>query len=124
MPRKFSKYSLLTLSSWLWPELALASTGEAEVSSLAILFGLLTAVLALGCFYLAWKVYSFLKKGELAFPWQMLGFSFFLLGLAQLLEMATLAGWVSLTPLTLTLARFLALTLLALGLHRTTKILG
>ncbi|OGC91781.1 MAG: hypothetical protein A2142_09205 [candidate division Zixibacteria bacterium RBG_16_48_11] len=124
MPRKFSKYSLLTLSSWLWPELALASTGEAQVSSLAILFGLLTAVLALGCFYLAWKVYSFLKKGELAFPWQMLGFSFFLLGLAQLLEMATLAGWVSLTPLTLTLARFLALTLLALGLHRTTKILG
>jgi len=124
MPRKFLKYSLLTLSSWLWPELALASTGEAEVSSLAILFGLLTAVLALGCFYLAWKVYSFLKKGELAFPWQMLGFSFFLLGLAQLLEMATLAGWVSLTPLTLTLARFLALTLLALGLHRTTKILG
>ena len=102
----------------------MASTGEAEVSSLAILFGLLTAVLALGCFYLAWKVYSFLKKGELAFPWQMLGFSFFLLGLAQFLEMATLAGWVSLTPLTLTLARFLALTLLALGLHRTTKILG
>ena len=124
MPRKFSKYSLLTLSSWLWPELALASTGEAQVSSLAILFGLLTAVLALGCFYLAWKVYSFLKKGELAFPWQMLGFSFFLLGLAQLLEMATLAGLVSFSPLTLSLARFLALTLLALGLHRTTKILG
>lgn len=124
MPRKALNYSLVTLSSWFWPELALASPGGTGVSNLAILFSLFTAGLALGCFYLAWKIYSFLKKGELAFPWQMLGFSFLLLGLAQFLEMATLAGWVNFTPLSLSLARFLALSLLALGLHRTTKILG
>ncbi|OGC86934.1 MAG: hypothetical protein A2142_01015 [candidate division Zixibacteria bacterium RBG_16_48_11] len=86
--------------------------------------GLLAALLALGCFFLAWKIYSFLKKGELALPWQMLGLSFFLLGLAQLLEIATSSGWLPLSGLSVTFVRLIALTFLAFGLHRTTKILG
>ena len=103
---------------------ARAAEAEGGVSPLTILLGLLAALLALGCFFLAWKIYSFLKKGELALPWQMLGLSFFLLGLAQLLEIATSSGWLPLSGLSVTFVRLIALTFLAFGLHRTTKILG
>jgi hypothetical protein len=84
----------------------------------------MAAVLALGCFFLAWRIYSFLKKGELALPWQMLGLSFFLFGLAQLLEIATGSGWLPLSSLSVTFVRLIALVFLAFGLHRTAKILG
>ena len=105
------------------PPARAAEVGEG-VSPLSILLGVLAALLALGCFFLAWKIYSFLKKGELALPWQMLGLSFFLLGLAQLLEIATSSGWLPLSGLSVTFVRLIALTFLAFGLHRTTKILG
>src|SRR4030065_282725 len=108
----------------LSPGFALASDSKGEVSSITILLGLLAAVVALGCFFLAWRIYTFLKRGELASSWQMLGLSFLLFGLAQLLEIASLSGWLPLSLLSVTFVRLVALSLLAFGLHRTTKVLG
>jgi hypothetical protein len=54
----------------------------------------------------------------------MLGLSFLLFGLAQLLEIASLSGWLPLSLLSVTFVRLVALSLLAFGLHRTTKVLG
>jgi len=124
MPRKPFKLSFLTLLWLFWPGLALAAEGNTTLSPLTVFLGLLSFGLALVCFFLAWKIYSFLKKGELALPWQMLGLSFFILGLAQLLDLASNSGWLAITPLSASFARFLALTLLVVGLHRTSKILG
>ena len=124
MSRKVSLLILAT-SSWLSQTgLAQAAGEKGVMSPLTIFFGLLATLLAVGCFFLAWRIYSFLKKGELALPWQMLGLSFFLLGLAQLLELASSSGWLPLSALSFTFIRLLALTFLAFGLHRTTKILG
>ncbi len=124
MSRKTSLPVLVTLSWFSQTGLAQAAGDHARISPLALLLGLMATLLAVSCFFLAWRIYSYLKKGELALPWQMLGLSFFLLGLAQLLELAASSGWLPLSSLSVTFIRLLALTFLAFGLHRTTKILG
>jgi hypothetical protein len=120
------KKSLFTLPVWclLLPQAAWAADGSGPVPMLTILISLLAIGLALGCFFLAWRIYSFLKGGELALSWQMLGLSFFLLGLAQLLETVSQSGWLALTPVSVSFARVVALAVLAFGLHRTAKILS
>ncbi len=115
---------MVILSWFSQTDLAQAASSKGAISPLAMFLGLVAALLAVTCFFLAWRIYSFLKKGELALPWQMLGLSFFLLGLAQLLELAASSGWLPLSSLSVTFIRLLALTFLAFGLHRTTKILG
>ena len=124
MNRKLSVIGLGLLTWLSQTGLAQAAAEKGVIAPLTVFFGLAATLLAVGCFFLAWRIYSFLKKGELALPWQMLGLSFFLLGLAQLLELATSSGWLPLSALSFTFIRLLALTFLAFGLHRTTKILG
>jgi len=124
MKRKTSLPTLIILGWFSQTGLAQAASSQGAISPLAMFLGLVATLLAVGCFFLAWRIYSFLKKGELALPWQMLGLSFFLLGLAQLLELAASSGWLPLSSLSVTFIRLLALTFLAFGLHRTTKILG
>ena len=124
MQSKLRLSLFLALIGFFSADSAWAAPGETEMTGLGLLFGALTFLLALSCFYLAWRVYSFLRRGELALPWQLLSFSFFLLGLAQLLEVAANSGWLPVTSWGASLLRLLALTILAVGLHRTTKILG
>ncbi|MCI0531508.1 MAG: hypothetical protein L0Y74_06125 [candidate division Zixibacteria bacterium] len=107
----------VTQSAW-------AADSGSTFSGFSGIFGIAIIFLALCCFYLALKIYSYLKKGELAWSWQMVGLAFLFIGLAQMVEIATNSGWLALTPLAVHILRFLALVLMLLGLQRTKKILS
>src|SRR3972149_8756678 len=81
------KIILTLMTSFASINLALgAEVGSDSSSLLSVTVNGLGLVLILSCLYFCWRIFQFLKGGELSSAWQILSLAFIIFGLAQLGE--------------------------------------
>ena len=114
--------TLITLI--LLPSLLLADSEPGSISGIGILFSGLILVVVFVCFFLAMKVFSLLRGGELASGWQMLAISFIVLCLGQLVELASTLELFNLDQAIVVTLRLAGVFLLLLGIVRIKKVLS
>jgi hypothetical protein len=114
----FALIALLFLPSAL---LADAASGSSDVG---VLFNGLILLVVLVCFFVALKIFSLLRGGELASGWQMLAIAFVLLCLGQLIDLMVTLEIAGLNQAMVATARLAGAFLLLLGVVRIKKVLS
>lgn len=114
----FGLIALLFLPSAL---LADAASGSSDVG---VLFNGLILLVVLVCFFVALKIFSLLRGGELASGWQMLAIAFVLLCLGQLIDLMVTLEIAGLNQAMVATARLAGAFLLLLGVVRIKKVLS
>ncbi|NIR64152.1 MAG: hypothetical protein GWO41_04980 [candidate division Zixibacteria bacterium] len=114
----FALIALLFLPSAL---LADAASGSSDVG---VLFNGLILLVVLVCFFVALKIFSLLRGGELASGWQMLAIAFVLLCLGQLVDLMVTLEIAGLNQAMVATARLAGAFLLLLGVVRIKKVLS
>ena len=66
-----------------------ADSGTGSISGAGVLINAVILLVILACFFVAMKVFSYLRGGEMAAGWQFLAISFIVLCLGQLLALAS-----------------------------------
>jgi hypothetical protein len=101
-----------------------AQSAESGSAGVGLLFNGLIMLVVLVCFFMAMKVFSLLRGGELASGWQMLAIAFIVLCLGQLIELASTLEIVSLNQAVVVTVRLAGVFLLLLGIVRIKKVLS
>ncbi len=101
-----------------------AEVGSDPSSLLSVTVNGLGLVLILSCLYFCWRIFHFLKGGELSSAWQILSLAFIIFGLAQLGEIVLKFQDIYLPPSVVYLAKLLSLIFLTWGLYRAKKVLS
>jgi hypothetical protein len=114
----FVLIALLFLPSAL---LADAASGSSDVG---VLFNGLILLVVLVCFFVALKIFSLLRGGELASGWQMLAIAFVILCLGQLVDLMVTLEIAGLNQAMVATARLAGAFLLLLGVVRIKKVLS
>ena len=120
--KKFSLAIILTLTLISWA--GGADSESNSVSFWSVIFNILAFLMVLGCLYFSWKLFTFLKGGELGSTWQILSLAFLIFALVQIGEI--LLGFQQ-SPLAQTLAyvgKLLFLGITFWGLYRAKKVLS
>lgn len=105
--------------------LARAFEGNADSSSfLSVTINGLGLLLILCCLYFSWRIFSFLKGGELSSAWQILSLAFIIFGLAQLGEIFLKFQNIYLPSSVVNFAKLLSLIFFTWGLYRAKKVLS
>ncbi len=116
--------AITLISLILLPSLLLADSESGGISGIGILFSGLILVVVFVCFFLALKVFSLLRGGELASGWQMLAISFIVLCLGQLMELASSLELFNLDQVVVVTLRLAGVFLLLFGIVRIKKVLS
>lgn len=116
--------AITLISLILLPSLLLADSESGSISGIGILFSGLILVVVFVCFFLALKVFSLLRGGELASGWQMLAISFIVLCLGQLMELASSLELFNLDQVVVVTLRLAGVFLLLFGIVRIKKVLS
>ena len=120
-----SRILTIALSSLiLLPSLLLADSESGGVSGIGVLFGGLILLVVFVCFFLAMKIFSLLRGGELASGWQMLSISFIVLCLAQIVDLAYSMELFNISQAVVATLRLAGVFLLLLGIVRIKKVLS
>jgi hypothetical protein len=114
--------SLITLI--LLPSMLLADSYSGSTSGIGFLFSVLILMVVFVCFFLATKIFSLLRGGELASGWQMLAISFIVLCLGQLVDLASTLELFNLDQAIVVTFRLAGVFLLLLGIVRIKKVLS
>jgi len=101
-----------------------AEVGSDSSSLLSVTINGLGLILIMSCLYFCWRIFHFLKGGELSSAWQILSFAFIIFGLAQIGEIALKFQNIYLYPSVVYLAKLLSLIFLTWGLYRAKKVLS
>ncbi|MBD3218486.1 MAG: hypothetical protein GF310_09445 [candidate division Zixibacteria bacterium] len=101
-----------------------AQSAESGSAGVGLLFNGLILLVVLVCFFMAMKVFSLLRGGELASGWQMLAIAFIVLCLGQLIELASTLEIVGLNQAVVVTVRLAGVFLLLLGIVRIKKVLS
>jgi len=106
-------------------KIAFASEVSSDSASLlSVTINGLGLILILSCLYFCWRIFHFLKGGELSSAWQILSLAFIIFGLAQLGEIVLKFQNIYLPPSVVYLAKLLSLIFLTWGLYRAKKVLS
>lgn len=108
----------------IMPGVLFAETGSGSISGAGILINTLIFLVILACFFVAIKVFSFLRGGEMASGWQFLAISFIVLCLGQLLALASSLELFSLDMAIVVAIRLIGIFMLFLGITRIKKVLS
>ena len=108
----------------LMPCTLMAQSAEGGSAGVGLLFNGLILLVVLVCFFMAMKVFSLLRGGELASGWQMLAIAFIVLCLGQLIELASTLEIVGLNHAVVVTVRLAGVFLLLLGIIRIKKVLS
>lgn len=92
-----------------------ADNGIESTSGMNVLFGAAIFLLILICFFVAYRIFSFLRGGELAGGWQMLAIAFIVLCLSQLIDIALSLELFTLDGVTVQVIRLLGVIVLMFG---------
>jgi hypothetical protein len=106
------------------PGLLIADSGTGSISGAGVLINSLIFLIILACFFVAVKVFSFLRGGEMASGWQFLAISFIVLCLGQLLALASSLELFNLDMAIVVAIRLIGVFMLFLGITRIKKALS
>ncbi len=106
------------------PDIADASTGLADSSIASLLLGILMILLTGICVFIALKIFSCLKGGELASAWQVLAISFVILIIAEVVRLTNLLSIASVSDNVIMLIRLVGLSTLMIGVSRIKRVLS
>jgi hypothetical protein len=108
----------------IMPGLLIADSGTGSISGAGVLINSLIFLIILACFFVAVKVFSFLRGGEMASGWQFLAISFIVLCLGQLLALASSLELFNLDMAIVVAIRLIGVFMLFLGITRIKKALS
>ena len=92
-----------------------AQDGMNSTTGMNILFGAAIFLVILACFFVASRIFSFLRGGELASGWQMLAIAFIVLCISQLLDISASLELFSLNNTAVQAFRLVGVAVLMLG---------
>jgi hypothetical protein len=115
---------ILALIALLFLPSALLADAASGSSDVGVLFNGLILLVVLVCFFVALKIFSLLRGGELASGWQMLAIAFVLLCLGQLIDLMVTLEIAGLNQAMVATARLAGAFLLLLGVVRIKKVLS
>ena len=108
----------------IMPGLLMADSGAGSISGAGVLINTLIFLVILACFFVALRVFSFLRGGEMASGWQFLAISFIILCLGQLLALTSSLELFNLDMAIVVAIRLIGVFMLFLGITRIKKVLG
>jgi hypothetical protein len=114
----------IVMISLFMPSILLGGDGSMAVSGLGVLFGTGIFLIILVCFFIAMKIFSMLRGGEMASGWQVLAISFIILCLGQLVELASSLELFSLDLAFVVAIRLIGVFMLLVGIMRIKKVLS
>lgn len=112
------------LAATLFPSAALADTNGVTASVAGVLIVVMILLVAVICFFLALKVFSLLKGGELASAWQLLAISFMILLIAEAVKLVDLLNVADLGDTAAMLIRLVGIAAVMLGISKIKKVLS
>jgi hypothetical protein len=99
--------------------------GEQTASSATTMLLAVTMIAVMGvCFFVAIRVFSYLKGGELASAWQILSISFAILVIAEAVKLLAMLNIVNIHDNIVMLVRVVGLCAIMVGVARIRKVLG
>jgi len=108
----------------IYPSYLAADNGGGTSSGMGALFGSIIFLVILICFFIATKIFSYLRGGEMATGWQFLSISFIILCLSQLIAVASSLELFSLSSAIVEGFRLLGVFVLLVGVSRIKKVLS
>lgn len=112
------------LAAILIPRAACAGTTGTTASAAGVLIVVMILLLAVVCFFLALKVFSLLKGGELASAWQMLAISFMILLIAEAVKLIGMLNVANFGDTASMLIRLVGIAAVMLGISKIKKALS
>ena len=106
------------------PSRADASIGLADSSIAALLLAVLMILLTAMCVFIALRIFSCLKGGELASAWQVLAISFVILVIAEVVRLTGLLSIADVSENVIMLIRLVGLCTVMIGVSRIRRVLS
>jgi FtsH-binding integral membrane protein len=106
------------------PSRADASVGLAGSSIAALLLAILMILLTAICVFIALKIFSCLKGGELASAWQIMAISFVILVIAEVVKLFALLSIADVSENVIMLIRLVGLCTVMIGVSRIRRVLS
>jgi len=119
-----SRLLIFALAALLFLPSALMADAASGGSDVGVLFNGLILLVVLVCFFVAMKIFSLLRGGELASGWQMLAIAFIILCLGQLIDLMATLEIGGLNQAIVATVRLAGVFLLLLGVVRIKKVLS
>ncbi len=117
-------FLLALVTGVLIPNAACANTGEQSTSVAGLLVVALILLFAAVCFFLALKIFSLLKGGELASAWQIMAISFMILLLAEAMKLIDMLNVADLGDTVLTTVRLAGIAAVMIGVSKIRNVLS
>lgn len=115
---------LVLAVTFVAPSRADASIGLASSSIATLLLAMLMILLTGICVFVAFKIFSCLKGGELASAWQILAISFVILVIAEVVRLAGLLSIAEVGENVIMLIRLVGLCTVMVGVSRIRRVLS
>ena len=112
------------LAASLAPRGAYAGSVGEDASAAGVLVVIMILLLVVICFFLALKIFSLLKGGELASAWQMLAISFMILLIAEAVKLIDMLNVANLGDTASMLIRLIGITAVMIGISKIKKALS
>ncbi len=115
---------LILAMMFVAPSRADASVGLADSSIAALLLAVLMILLTGICVFIALRIFSCLKGGELASAWQVLAISFVILVIAEVVRLTALLSIADVSENVIMLIRLVGLCTVMIGVSRIRRVLS
>lgn len=117
-------FLITVLAASLAPRGASAGSVGGSASAAGVLVAMMILLFAVICFFLALKVFSLLKGGELASAWQMLAVSFMILLIAEAVKLIDMLNVANLGDTAAMLIRLIGIAAVMIGISKIKKALS
>ena len=114
----------ICMAGVLIPGVASADTGERVTSVAGLLVVAVVLLFAAICFFMALRVFSLLKGGELASAWQILAVSFMVLFLAEGMKLIDMLNVAHLGDTLVTAIRLVGIAAVMIGVSKIKSVLS
>jgi FtsH-binding integral membrane protein len=115
---------ILTMGAWLVPTTAQAATKlEGSAWTGAMLAAVMSLLIA-ACLFMALRIFSFLKGGEMASAWQIMAVSFVILVIAEVISLIGSLKVANVSPNTVALIRLIGVATVMVGVSRIKRVLS
>jgi hypothetical protein len=118
------KIAIVGVVAWLFPAVAFAGNqlGNRSVSEIFIVA--LMLLIAGICFFIAMKIFSSLRGGEMASAWQIIAISFVIMLIAEAVSLLNVLAVANIGQFVAMLIRLLGLAAVMMGMSRIRKVLS
>lgn len=118
------KLAIVGTATWLFPAVAFAGDqlGGRNVSEVFLVA--LMLLIAGICFFIALKIFSSLRGGEMASAWQIIAISFIIMLIAEAVSLMNILAVANIGQFVAMLIRLLGLATVMMGMSRIRKVLS